>query len=61
MSESIYLLDFRRGVVTEIDEATPPSGIRDRASGDGPGALPVGAGYVFAALGTPPRADDQRT
>jgi hypothetical protein len=56
MTESIYLLDFRRGVVEEIDERIPPRGAP--ASGDGPELLPETTGYVLAALGSPPTADE---
>jgi hypothetical protein len=53
----MYLLDFRRGVVEEIDERVPPRGSRD-AAGEAPEPLPEGKGYVLAALGSPPRDDE---
>jgi hypothetical protein len=57
MTETIYLLDFRRGVVEEIDERIPPRGAP--ASSDGPEVLPETTGYVLAALGSPPADDDE--
>jgi len=59
MEQTIFLLDFRRGTVEEIDETVPPRGMRDSAPGDAPEALPKGAGYVLAALGTPPDREDE--
>jgi hypothetical protein len=60
MPDTIHLLDFRRGTVTEIDESTPPRGIRDPGdAGGGPEQLPEGDGFVLAALGSPPQSDTE--
>jgi len=53
MRNTIFRLDFSRGTVERIDEATPPRGLPDSSPG-APEDLPKRAGYVLAALGTPP-------
>ncbi len=53
MAETIYLLDFRRGTVEEIDNSRPPRGARAPAEGEQKDQE-QGAGYVLAALGSPP-------
>lgn len=46
----IFLLDFRRGVVEEVSSGSPALSTPD---------VPVTPpGVTFAALGTPPRADE---
>jgi hypothetical protein len=56
MSNPMYLLDFRSGVVKKIDDAIPPRGVRNV---DRPEDLPRRDGFVLAALGTPPEATDK--
>lgn len=60
MPETMYLLDFRRGVVEEIDEATPPRGFPDAAESR-PEGLPATPGYELASLGSPPRESEDRS
>ncbi len=55
MGTTIYLLDFRRGNIEEIDDAIPPRGVRDV---DRPDDLPSREGFVLAALGTPPEREE---
>lgn len=52
---TIFRLDFTRGTVEEIDEAIPPRGVSDASARTPPEDLPNRAGYVLAALGTPPQ------
>jgi len=52
-------LDFSRGTVEEIDESTPPRGLSDSSTQTALEALPTHAGYVLAALGTPPHRADE--
>lgn len=60
MGDPIYLLNFRDGTVEEISETVPPRGLRDAVAPSEPEDLPEGAGFVLAALGTPPgREDDE--
>ncbi len=59
MENTIFRLDFSHGTVEEIDEAVPPRDIRDPSPSDAPEALPERAGYVLAALGTPPHRDEE--
>lgn len=59
MSESIYLLDFRHGVVKEINETDPPRGVRSSERRSEPETLPETAGFVLAALGTPPAPENE--
>lgn len=57
MGNTIFLLDFREGTVQEIDEATPPRGIRDPEGRSAPESLPQYEGFALAALGSPPERD----
>jgi len=60
MGSTIFRLDFTRGTVEEIDEAIPPRGAAsDPSARTPPEALPKRAGYVLAALGTPPQRADE--
>jgi hypothetical protein len=53
MTDTIFLLDFKRGTVVEIDADTPPRA--GRSIGSTPPEIPAaGEGYVLASLGTPP-------
>lgn len=57
MPHTMFRLDFDRGIVEEIDDRMPPGGtVRDDTE---PERLPEGAGYVLAALGTPPAEDEE--
>ncbi len=58
MPNTIFRLDFTRGTVEEIDEAIPPLGQSDPSARIPPEDLLKHGGYVLAALGTPPRADE---
>ncbi|MEA2370992.1 MAG: hypothetical protein QOH12_1386 [Solirubrobacteraceae bacterium] len=58
MLNTIFRLDFSRGTVEKIDEAVPPRGQSDPSTRVAPEALPKHAGYVLAALGTPPQRTD---
>jgi hypothetical protein len=56
MADPMYLLDFRRMSVEKVDDPKPPPGLGSRT-------LPAAAdtrnvGITFAALGSPPRRDD---
>jgi hypothetical protein len=58
--ETIYLLDFRKGTVEPVDASVPPENVADPAD---PARLerqgvPTRVGYVLAALGSPPRPDE---
>ncbi len=55
---TIYLLDFRRGEVQEIDESVPPEGLSGPVRVEEPSPL-QGAGYMLAALGSPPRDHEE--
>jgi hypothetical protein len=55
----MYLLDFRRGVVEEIDGRTASRGVPPRSGAASSEAQPEGKGYVFAVLGTPAREQDE--
>ncbi len=55
MGNTIFRLDFARGTVEEIDESIRPSGASDPSARTPPEDLPKRAGYVLAALGTPPQ------
>lgn len=53
MTDPIYLLDFRRGVVEKIEESMAS---RESSDHDEPES---GSGFVLAALGSPPEADEE--
>lgn len=56
MTQAMYLLDFRRMTVEEIENPEPPPGFR---SGTMPAADdPRNAGVTFAVLGSPASRDD---
>jgi hypothetical protein len=59
-TRTMYRLDFRRGVVEEIDERTPPRGMAPSPGDTEPEPLPQGRGYVFAVLGAPPSDEEER-
>jgi hypothetical protein len=57
MTNTIFLLDFSRGTVEEIDADTPTRA--GRSIGSAPPEIPAaGEGYVLASLGTPPPNED---
>lgn len=55
MTATIFLLDFRRARVAELDGASEPRSV-PVACPAAPEIAAVGAGYALAALGTPPPA-----
>jgi hypothetical protein len=58
MTNTIFLLDFNRGTVEEIDADTLPRA--GRTIGSAPPEIPAaGDGYVLASLGTPPPDEDR--
>jgi hypothetical protein len=58
MTDSIYLLDFRRGRVEAIDDSLPPRGVREVESPLEVYEPVPTAGFELAALGTPPEPDE---